>query len=98
VALSYLDPRSEPGVPVEPYTRQIDPVAFSGTLTILANSFPDSVPFSHALAQEMARFLPDATMRIQDKGSPVRAAAPLNDAEAAALVSGSDALIGVYGH
>ncbi|MCY4195164.1 MAG: hypothetical protein OXF04_12885 [bacterium] len=93
MAIEYLDPQAEPGEPVTPY----DLSAGGGALTIglLANGFPDSVPFLDAVGESLRRVRPDVEVRAWNKGNASMAA---NDQLMAEITGACDAVVAAYGH
>lgn len=94
--MRFVDPRAQPGAAVEPYELRWD--IASGpppTIGVLANGFPDSVPFGDEIAAAIARRLPQAQLRTWNKGN---ASAPAS-AELLDEVAASTAVcVALYGH
>ena len=92
----FLDPRAQPGAAVEPYELCWDvSVGPPPSIGVLANGFPDSVPFADEVAAALGRRVPNAALHTWNKGN---ASAP---ASAALLdeVAGTTAVcVALYGH
>ena len=93
MAIEYLDPKAEPAEPVTPY----DLSAGSGTLTVglLANGFPDSVPFLDAVGESLRRVRPDVEVRAWNKGNASMVA---DDQFMGEITDDCDAVVAAYGH
>ena len=93
MAIEYLDPKAEPAEPVTPYNL----AAGSGTLTIglLANGFPDSVPFLDAVGESLRRVRPDLEVRAWNKGNASMVA---DDQLIGEITDDCDAVVAAYGH
>ena len=93
MAIEYLDPKAEPAEPVTPY----DLSAGSGTLTVglLANGFPDSVPFLDAVGESLRRVRPDVEVRAWNKGNASMVA---DDQLMVEITDDCDAVVAAYGH
>lgn len=93
--IEFLDPRGEPGLPVEPYELSIDAGAGPITIGLLANGFPDSVRFLDAVEHALGAANPDARFERFDKGdaSSIVSEAMLDD-----LVERCQAVVAAYGH
>ena len=93
MAIEYLDPQADPGEPVTPYQLS----AGSGALTIglLANGFPDSVPFMDAVGESLRRVRPDVDVRAWNKGN---ASMVVDDQMMAEITEACDAVVAAYGH
>jgi hypothetical protein len=92
--VTFLDPRAQPGTPVDPYTLRVDldqPV----TIGLLANGFPDSVPFLDHVGQALATLVPTATFVRFDKGN---ASAIASDDLLDRITAGCGAVVTAYGH
>ena len=94
----FLDPRAEPGLPIEPYERSLD-LALSAdqpiTVGLLANGFPDSVNFLDHVQNALAELLPGLSFRRYDKGN---ASAPAPDAMLDDIAQNCAAAVAAYGH
>lgn len=95
MTVRYVDPRAEPGMPVEPYTLRADLDARPLTIGLLANGFPDSVPFLDAVGAALAEVLPGISFLRWDKGDASSVASTEVLAEMAA---GCHAVVAAYGH
>ena len=93
MAIEYLDPQAEPAESVTPYGLS----AGGGTLTIglLANGFPDSVPFLDAVGESLRRVRPDLEVRAWNKGNASMVA---DDQLIGEITDGCDAVVAAYGH
>lgn len=93
MAIEYLDPQADPGEAVTPYELS----AGSGALTIglLANGFPDSVPFMDAVGESLRRVRPDVEVRAWNKGNASMVA---DDQMMAEITDTCDAVVAAYGH
>ena len=94
----FLDPRAEPGLPVEPYEWSIDLTATTDrpiVLGLLANGFPDSVNFLNHVQNALAELLPGLAFRRYDKGN---ASIPAPDALLEDVAQNCTAAIAAYGH
>lgn len=92
--VQFLDPRAEPGAPVEPYALSAD---LDGPVVIglLANGFPDSVAFLDHVGDVLAEALPGAEFRRYDKGN---ASAVASDQLLDAITAECRAVVTAYGH
>ncbi len=93
MAIEYLDPRAEPAERETPYELS----AGGGALTIglLANGFPDSVPFLDAVGESLRRVRPDVQVRAWNKGNASMIA---DDRLMGEITDGCDAVVAAYGH
>ncbi|MCY3576283.1 MAG: hypothetical protein OXH53_03105 [bacterium] len=93
MAIEYLDPQADPGESVTPYELS----AGSGALTIglLANGFPDSVPFLDAVGESLRRIRPDLEVRAWNKGN---ASMVVDDQLIGEITDTCDAVVAAYGH
>ena len=64
MAIEYLDPSAEPGVPVEPYLCRLPADQTAPAIGLLANGYPDSVPFLGHLESALKALLPGAAEKI----------------------------------
>ena len=95
MTVTFLDPRAEPSLPVEPYELGIDLAAGPVAIGLLANGFPDSVNFLDQVQAVLAEALPRATFHRYDKGdASTQVSAAMTDDIAAKC----QALITAYGH
>lgn len=98
MSVTYLEPRAEPGLPVDPYTARLAEAARSGGVTIglLANGFPDSVAFLDHVEKALADAAPPGTaFRRYDKGN---ASATASGQMVDAITKECDAVVTAYGH
>ena len=93
--VEFVDPRAEPGAPVEHYQLSIDVEAQPSTIGLVANGFPDSEAFLDQVEKALAVALPDASFRRWNKGN---ASAMISDHMLDEVVDGCDAVVGAYGH
>ncbi|MDH4145319.1 MAG: hypothetical protein OEY23_09135 [Acidimicrobiia bacterium] len=93
--VTFVDPRAEPGRPVEPYALAIDLRAGPVTVGLLANGFPDSVAFLDQVQAALGQTLPNLAFRRYDKGN---ASIVAPDALVEQIRSECDAVIAAYGH
>lgn len=95
MTVTYVDPRAEPGTPVEAYALAADLGGSPLTIGLLANGFPDSVPFLDEVAVALAEALPHATFLRWDKGdaSSVASGPMLEE-----IVGSCQAVVAAYGH
>lgn len=70
MAIEYLDPSAEPGVPVEPYLCRLAADDTAPSIGLLANGYPDSVPFLGHLETALKALLPGATFHHYNKRNP----------------------------
>ena len=95
MSVEFLDPRAEPGAPVEPYALSVDPGSRPVTIGLVANGFPDSEPFLDQVEKALAVALPDADFRRWNKRN---ASSMISDAMLSEVVADCDAVVGAYGH
>lgn len=93
--VQFLDPRAEPGTPVEPYELGIDVARGPLTLGLVANGFPDSVAFLDHVETAVRDRLPEVTIRRWNKGN---ASATLSEQMLGEIVAECQAVVGAYGH
>jgi hypothetical protein len=96
MTITYLDPTSEPGLPVEPYA--VAPLAPNSAVTIglLANGFPDSVVFLDHVERAMMLIAPEGTV-IKRYAKP-NASAVVSDQVLARMTDECSAVVTSYGH
>lgn len=70
MAIEYLDPSAEPGVPVEPYLCRLAADDATPAIGLLANGYPDSVPFLGHLETALKALLSGASFRHYNKRNP----------------------------
>lgn len=96
--ITYLDPRSAPSAPVDPYVARFTPPAAGEPIRIglMANGFPDSVAFLERVRDSLARHTPAGTVYVlHNKGNASAIATP---AQIDALAIEADAVVTAYGH
>ncbi len=93
MAIEYMDPRAEPAESVTPYDLSAD--GESLTIGLLANGFPDSVPFLDAVGESLRRVRPDLEVRAWNKGNASMVA---DDQLMGEITDGCDAVVAAYGH
>jgi len=93
--ITFLDPRSEPGAPVEPYELSIDVEAAPLTIGLLANGFPDSEEFLDEVEKAMAVAVPDASFRRWNKHN---ASSVISDSMLDEVVESCQAVVAAWGH
>ena len=93
MAIEYLDPKAEPAEAVTPYELS----AGGGALTVglLANGFPDSVPFLDAVGESLRRVRPDLEVRAWNKGNASMVA---DEQLMGQITDDCDAVVAAYGH
>lgn len=92
--MEFLDPRAEPLAAPEPYdlSRQLEP----GTnIALLANGFPDSVPFLRHIEAALSEAFEGLTFTHFDKGD---ASVVVSDEMLAEIEADCQAVIAAYGH
>lgn len=80
---------------MEPYTLGIDLGAAPVTIGMLANGFPDSVPFLAEVEAALRTALPDARFVHYDKGN---ASTIASDELLGRIVGECQAVVAAYGH
>jgi len=93
--ITFLDPRSEPGAPVEPYELSVDAEAAPLTVGLVANGFPDSEEFLDQVEKALAVAVPHASFRRWNKHN---ASAVISDDMLDEVVSDCQAVVAAYGH
>lgn len=93
--IEFVDPRAEPGAPVEPYTLALADTEAPMTIGLLANGFPDSVAFLDHVEKALASALPAASFLRYDKGN---ASSVISDEMLEDVVAGCEAVVAAYGH
>lgn len=93
--IEMVDPRAEPGNPVEPYELSIDIGAAPATIGLVANGFPDSEAFLDQVEKALAVAVPTASFRRFNK---YNASSQISDEMLNEIVSDCDAVVGAYGH
>ncbi len=94
--IQFHDPRARSAVQTEPYGRRIS-IESSGVLTLglLANGFPDSVEFLHAVGKALAERHSGLQLRHYDKGN---ASAGASDELIRTISAECQAAVTAYGH
>ena len=96
MAVEYLDPRSEPGLPESPYTLRFDAQAERPVLIgLFANGFPDSVAFLGHVERALQGLLPHAKFRTWNKGN---ASVVASDQVLDGIAEECHAVVTAYGH
>ena len=93
--VEFLDPRAEPGMPVEPYELSIDVTNGPVTIGLLANGFPDSVNFLDRVEEALTAQVPGVSFQRYDKGD---ASSVVSDVMLDSIVSECKAVVAAYGH
>ena len=95
MSIQFLDPRAEPGAPIEPYELAADWSSGTPSIGLLANGFPDSVPFLEEVQIAIKERLPEASVEMWNKGD----ASSIASAELVMTIAERvDAVIAAYGH
>lgn len=95
MTLQFLDPRAEPGMPVDPYELTIDLSSGPVDIGLLANGFPDSVHFLEEVEAALASALPQARFHHYNKGN---ASIVAPETMLGAITSECQAVVAAYGH
>lgn len=93
--ITFLDPRAEPGAPVEPYELSIDAEAAPLTIGLVANGFPDSEAFLDQVEKALAVAVPAASFRRWNKNN---ASSVISDAMLDEVIDDCQAVVAAYGH
>jgi len=93
--ITFLDPRSEPGAPIEEYTLAIDVAAEPTVIGLVANGFPDSEEFLDQIEKALAVAVPSASVRRWNKRN---ASATISDDMLEEVVGSCQAVVAAYGH
>lgn len=93
--IEFLDPRSEPSAPIEPYTPRVDPQEAPLSIGLLANGFPDSVAFLIQIEEALRNRLPDATFHHWNKGD---ASIVVSNQMLGEISRECQAVVAAYGH
>lgn len=96
MSLRFLDPRAPRGQNDDPYgaTLAVDPTG-PVRVGLLANGFPDSVPFLEAVGRALSAYRPQVQVRLWNKGN---ASISAPEALLEEICGASDAVIAAYGH
>lgn len=94
MSLEFHDPRGLTRVAAEPYTCKTS-LEGAPVIGLLANNFPDSVPFLDAVERALATALPAATFARYVKKS---ASVPADERLVGEIATRCDALVTAYGH
>jgi hypothetical protein len=95
MSVRFLDPRAEPGMPVEAYELGVDVAAGPIDVGLLANGFPDSVAFLDQVGAALAEVLPQARLHHYDKGD---ASIVVPDELLEEIAGTCQAVVAAYGH
>jgi hypothetical protein len=95
MTFEYLDPREEPGLPVDPYDLRIDLSEPGLTVGLLANGFPDSMNFLGEIGRALKKRFPGILVQTFDKGN---ASIVAGDLLLNAIAKECRAVITAYGH
>ncbi len=92
--MEFLDPRAEPLASPEPYelAHQLEP---GTTVALLANGYPDSVPFLEHIEAALSEAFEGLTFKHFDKGN---ASIVVGDEMMAEIEQECQAVIAAYGH
>lgn len=93
--VEFVDPRAEPGAPVEPYTLVVADTDAAMTVGLVANGFPDSVAFLDHVEKALSATLPAASFLRFDKGN---ASSVISDEMLDDVVARCHAVVAAYGH
>lgn len=96
MSVTYLDPRSKPGLPVDPYSVKGLATETPAVIGMLANGFPDSIAFLDEVEAALLPLLPNgSTIRRYAKPN---ASVVVSDATLQAMGAECDAVVAAYGH
>ena len=96
MTVTYLDPTSAPGLPIEPYVvTPLDHVRCA-TVGLLANGFPDSVAFLDHVERALLAIAPVGT--VVKRWAKPNASAIVSDQVLGAMTDECDAIVTSYGH
>jgi hypothetical protein len=96
MSVSYLDPTSAPGLAVEPYGVASLVAGRAATIGLLANGFPDSVPFLDHVERALLAIAPAGT--VVKRWAKPNASAIVSDQVLAAMTDECEAVVTSYGH
>lgn len=94
MVVEMVDPRAEPGTPVEPYELSV-PLGEDLTVGLLANGFPDSVAFLDRVGEALAEAVPGLRLARYDKGD---ASSVASEEMLDSIVAECRAVVAAYGH
>ncbi|MDH3683103.1 MAG: hypothetical protein OEV40_24510 [Acidimicrobiia bacterium] len=92
--MEFLDPRAEPLAQPEPYDLS-QPLEPGTTVALLANGYPDSVPFLEHIEAALSEAFDGLTFKHYDKGDASVVVSPEMLAE---IEEECQAVIAAYGH
>jgi hypothetical protein len=97
MTITYLDPKAGPTAVLEPYETSISAEPNSPIVVgLLANGFPDSVPFMHAVGVALLTRLPaGSTTSFLNKGN---ASMPATHEQVDTLAQNANVVVAAYGH
>lgn len=92
--MEFLDPRAEPLAAPEPYelSQRLEP---GTTIGLLANGYPDSVPFLRHIEASLSEAFDGLTFKHYDKGDASVVVSPEMLAD---IERECDAVVAAYGH
>ena len=93
--IEFIDPRAEPGTPVEEYTLSVDPMQSPISIGLLSNGFIDATPFMDRIEVALREVLPQAQLRRYEKPD---ASAVVEDDVVDRMAAECQAAIAAYGH
>lgn len=93
--ITFLDPRSEPGAPVDEYALAIDIAAAPTVVGLVANGFPDSEEFLDEIERVLAATVPTVSVRRWNKHN---ASATMSGEMLDEVVAECQAVVAAYGH
>jgi hypothetical protein len=95
MAITYLDPVAEPGVPVEPYEARLAPDRRAPVIALLGHAYPDANLFLDHVETALGDLTPGAEFRRYDKGN---ASVPCPDALIDRIATECHAMVTAWGH
>ena len=93
--VEYVDPRAEPGMPIEAYALSIDPTKGPISIGILSNGFIDATPFLDRVEVSLREALPQAEFRRYEKAD---ASAVVSEEMLDSMTAECQAVVAGYGH
>jgi len=93
--ITFLDPRAEPGAPVDSYDLSVDVEAAPVTVGLVANGFPDSEEFLDQVEKALLTAVPTVTIRRWNK---YNASSIISDEMLDEVVADCQAVVAAYGH